>query len=79
MPPKADGAEELKQPVALTREKIEVAQKGNVVIEKNADGEYRDEDDDDDVKNKTGEIGGPGGPEPTRHGNWYRNGCCYDL
>jgi hypothetical protein len=25
------------------------------------------------------EIGGPGGPEPTRYGDWERNGICYDF
>ncbi|GKU89113.1 hypothetical protein SLEP1_g3300 [Rubroshorea leprosula] len=62
MPPKADRAEELNQPVAVTGEKTEIAEKGNVVIEKNADGEYRDEDDDDDVNEETG-------PEPTLYGD----------
>ncbi|GKV48564.1 hypothetical protein SLEP1_g55363 [Rubroshorea leprosula] len=60
MPPKADRVEELNQLLAVTREKIEVAEKGNVVIKKNADGEYRD-DDDDDVNKETG-------PWPTRTG-----------
>jgi len=25
------------------------------------------------------EIGGPKGPEPTRFGDWERNGICYDF
>ncbi len=25
------------------------------------------------------EIGGPKGPEPTRYGDWERNGRCYDF
>lgn len=25
------------------------------------------------------EIGGPEGPEPTRFGDWERNGRCYDF
>ena len=25
------------------------------------------------------EIGGPGGPEPTRYGDWERKGICYDF
>jgi hypothetical protein len=25
------------------------------------------------------EIGGPGGPEPTRFGDWERNGRCIDF
>ena len=28
---------------------------------------------------KPKEIGGPGGPEPTRYGDWERKGICYDF
>ncbi|GMN44418.1 hypothetical protein TIFTF001_013620 [Ficus carica] len=28
---------------------------------------------------ETGEVGGPRGPEPTRYGDWERNGRCYDF
>ncbi|KAH0468155.1 hypothetical protein IEQ34_003188 [Dendrobium chrysotoxum] len=31
------------------------------------------------VNEKTGEISGPRGPEPTRYGDWERNGRCYDF
>lgn len=27
----------------------------------------------------TKEIGGPSGPEPTRYGDWERNGRCIDF
>ncbi len=27
----------------------------------------------------TGETGGPAGPEPTRYGDWERNGRCTDF
>ncbi len=27
----------------------------------------------------TGETGGPDGPEPTRYGDWERNGRCTDF
>jgi hypothetical protein len=27
----------------------------------------------------TGEIGGPSGPEPTRYGDWEKNGRCIDF
>ena len=30
-------------------------------------------------KAKPKEIGGPSGPEPTRYGDWERNGICYDF
>ncbi len=28
---------------------------------------------------RVAEIGGPQGPEPTRYGDWERNGICYDF
>ena len=28
---------------------------------------------------KAKETGGPGGPEPTRYGDWERNGICVDF
>ncbi|KAL0925169.1 hypothetical protein M5K25_003480 [Dendrobium thyrsiflorum] len=31
------------------------------------------------VNEKTGEISGPRGPEPTRYGDWERNGRCCDF
>lgn len=34
----------------------------------------------DEFMNKdTGEIGGPRGPEPTRYGDWEKNGRCSDF
>lgn len=27
----------------------------------------------------TGEVGGPKGPEPTRYGDWEKNGICSDF
>ncbi|KAJ1990450.1 hypothetical protein H4R33_001702 [Dimargaris cristalligena] len=32
-----------------------------------------------DVNPTTGERGGPRGPEPTRYGDWERNGRVYDF
>ncbi|MDG2270626.1 MAG: DUF1674 domain-containing protein [Alphaproteobacteria bacterium] len=29
--------------------------------------------------NKPGEVGGPKGPEPTRYGDWERDGRCVDF
>ncbi|MCG8626289.1 MAG: DUF1674 domain-containing protein [Proteobacteria bacterium] len=31
------------------------------------------------AQNKTGEIGGPKGLEPTRYGDWEKNGRCSDF
>jgi hypothetical protein len=32
-----------------------------------------------EVTNRPKEIGGPKGPEPTRYGDWERNGRCFDF
>lgn len=32
-----------------------------------------------DINPKTGEEGGPRGPEPTRYGDWERKGKCVDF
>ena len=32
-----------------------------------------------DPKKKPAEIGGPKGPEPTRYGDWEKNGRCIDF
>ncbi|XP_002513557.2 succinate dehydrogenase assembly factor 4, mitochondrial [Ricinus communis] len=43
-------------------------------------GSKEDQEYDDEFVNKeTGEIGGPKGPEPTRYGDWERNGRCSDF
>lgn len=33
----------------------------------------------DVAKQRTKELGGPPGPEPTRYGDWERNGRCIDF
>ena len=33
----------------------------------------------DNINPKTGEIGGPRGPEPTRYGDWERKGRVSDF
>lgn len=44
------------------------------------DNDQVDDDDDElDLNKETGEVGGPRGPEPTRYGDWERNGRCYDF
>uniref|UniRef100_A0A803PPL2 Succinate dehydrogenase assembly factor 4, mitochondrial n=1 Tax=Cannabis sativa TaxID=3483 RepID=A0A803PPL2_CANSA len=47
--------------------------------EKNKDGDEKDDGDELDLNEETGEIGGPRGPEPTRYGDWEKNGRCYDF
>ena len=34
---------------------------------------------DEDPKITKGETGGPKGPDPTRYGDWERNGRCIDF
>ncbi|XP_059437655.1 uncharacterized protein LOC132170626 [Corylus avellana] len=44
------------------------------------DGDNDDYDDSGNFVNKmTGEVGGPRGPEPTRFGDWEKNGRCSDF
>ena len=45
----------------------------------NEDDDNSDDEDGVHVNKKTGEIGGPRGPEPTRYGDWEKNGRCYDF
>lgn len=50
-----------------------------------ADSKKPEDEDDDDgdilefVNPKTGEIGGPRGPEPTRYGDWEKKGRVSDF
>ncbi|PIN07148.1 hypothetical protein CDL12_20288 [Handroanthus impetiginosus] len=63
-------------PISENREKIQNQ------IEEEAKHDSRTEDDDGDdvfVNKQTGEIGGPRGPEPTRYGDWEKNGRCSDF
>lgn len=41
--------------------------------------EGEDDGDELDMNKETGEIGGPKGPEPTRFGDWEKNGRCSDF
>lgn len=43
--------------------------------------ELKEEEDGDelDLNEETREVGGPRGPEPTRYGDWEKNGRCYDF
>lgn len=47
--------------------------------QKEEEEEEEDNDDDIDMNKETGEVGGPKGPEPTRYGDWERNGRCSDF
>ncbi|KAL1550686.1 hypothetical protein AAHA92_18618 [Salvia divinorum] len=38
-----------------------------------------DDGGDEFVNKGTGEVGGPRGPEPTRYGDWEKNGRCSDF
>lgn len=59
---------------------------GEKIVDEKAndsDDEIDEEEDDDgdslDINKETGEIGGPKGPEPTRFGDWEKNGRCSDF
>ncbi|XP_047342223.1 succinate dehydrogenase assembly factor 4, mitochondrial [Impatiens glandulifera] len=57
-------------------------EKSNQVGEKSEAEEEKtenDEGDEIDMNEETGEIGGPRGLEPTRFGDWERNGRCSDF
>lgn len=45
----------------------------------NDDENIDDDKDGVNVNKETGEVGGPRGPEPTRYGDWERNGRCSDF
>lgn len=53
------------------QETVKAANKEEEEEEVNEDGEF--------VNKETGEVGGPRGPEPTRFGDWERNGRCSDF
>nr|XP_009790244.1 PREDICTED: UPF0369 protein [Nicotiana sylvestris] len=56
------------------KEKVDTKNEGSTEVE----GE-NDEGGSDHINKKTGEIGGPKGPEPTRYGDWERGGRCSDF
>jgi len=45
----------------------------------NEEEEEENQEDSTFVNLVTGEIGGPRGPEPTRHGDWHFKGRCTDF
>ncbi|CAM6084250.1 unnamed protein product [Calypogeia fissa] len=44
-----------------------------------SNGGQGDDGDELDINEKTREIGGPKGPEPTRYGDWEKGGRCSDF
>ncbi|KAG5617210.1 hypothetical protein H5410_017034 [Solanum commersonii] len=56
------------------KEKVDNKNEGNLEVEDDSD-----KDDTSNVNKKTGEIGGPKGPEPTRYGDWEIGGRCSDF
>ncbi|XP_050387178.1 uncharacterized protein LOC126803412 [Argentina anserina] len=60
---------------------VKHAGKAEVNDEKSEERAEDGEDDGDelDLNKETGEIGGPKGPEPTRFGDWEKNGRCSDF
>ncbi|KAL5074194.1 hypothetical protein RYX36_013178 [Vicia faba] len=59
------------QPQTPTPESVKQSQK---------EQEEEEEDGDElDLNKESGEVGGPKGPEPTRYGDWERNGRCSDF
>ncbi|GMJ14966.1 hypothetical protein HRI_005165800 [Hibiscus trionum] len=55
------------------------AVKGNLESKNKEEEEEESGDGEDRVNKETGEVGGPKGPEPTRYGDWERNGRCSDF
>ncbi|KAM7268847.1 hypothetical protein ACFE04_011013 [Oxalis oulophora] len=62
-------------------EKPTIEDQNNVAqLQQNQDKEVEEGESGGDFVNKeTGEIGGPRGKEPTRFGDWERNGRCSDF
>ncbi|GFY81842.1 hypothetical protein Acr_02g0000820 [Actinidia rufa] len=58
---------------------LAVAEESEVKEKIQHEEEEDDENDGVHVNEETGEIGGPRGPEPTRYGDWERNGRCSDF
>ncbi|KAI4330952.1 hypothetical protein MLD38_029188 [Melastoma candidum] len=53
---------------------------GEAGAAENREGDSEEEEGDGEhVNEETGEVGGPRGPEPTRFGDWERNGRCSDF
>ncbi|KAL3650551.1 hypothetical protein CASFOL_006954 [Castilleja foliolosa] len=62
-------------PINEVKEKIH----NQIEDEKKQPQPSEDEEIDESVNKVTGEYGGPRGPEPTRYGDWEKNGRCSDF
>ncbi|XP_062120188.1 uncharacterized protein LOC133834553 [Humulus lupulus] len=69
------------QPRESVNKERKESSKKDLEFEKNEEDKDGEDDDGDelDLNEETGEIGGPKGPEPTRYGDWEKNGRCYDF
>ena len=76
----ADKTDNTSGPAPLYRERRPEgeAPRKPVLAKKPAENAAKPESGNTDEK-KTGEFGGPKGPEPTRFGDWERDGRCVDF
>lgn len=72
--PKLDESQQHENPISGENDKVVDDDKAN-----GGDSESDEDDDSLDINKQTGEIGGPKGPEPTRFGDWEKNGRCSDF
>lgn len=64
----------------LNKEQTEIVEENPANENKQGREDEEEEEEHGDHANKlTREIGGPRGPEPTRYGDWERNGRCSDF
>ncbi|XP_024165760.1 succinate dehydrogenase assembly factor 4, mitochondrial [Rosa chinensis] len=61
------------------RENAEVKYDGSAKQDDDGAEDGENDGDELDLNKETGEIGGPKGPEPTRYGDWEKNGRCSDF
>lgn len=66
-------------PLKDQKEFLEAIKKFNSVTEKHPDYNQVYKEFEGDVNPETKEVGGPKGKEPTRFGDWEKNGKCSDF